>query len=250
MRATVQLSSLQSYLSPINTRHTVAGYSPPAVSAYISSVRAGYARKWYDRAGALPLERAKFLAAAAWAIADEAARTRFSHTRTRLTTIVTAFLFFRRKVELLRLTLADVTLRADGGVELHVVRFKGAERRAGARRLPYSVPPDPRGYDLPLALLRDRLAWLAAGGVERSLPGFAPLGARKPPKQDDMARRLAAACPDVRITAQVGSFFAPSSTRGGRGDGGLRNWRPRWPHRRPLVPQAPGHRDRPHALRR
>lgn len=155
LRATVQPFSLQSYLSPTNTRHTVAGYPPPAEGAYLSSARAGYPRQWYDRAGALPLERAEFPAAAAWAIAEAAARTTCPTTRARLTTIVTAFFFFRRTAELLRLTLRDVTVRTDGGVEFKVVRFKGAERRAGARRLPYSVPPDPHGYDLPLSLLRD-----------------------------------------------------------------------------------------------
>lgn len=214
-RGTVQPSSLQSYLSPINTRHNVAGYPPPALGAYVTSARVGFSRRWHERMGALPVTRAKLPAEAAWTIAQAAARTTCPTTSCHLTTIVTAFLFFRRTAELLRMTLADVTIRTDGGVNFQVCWHKGADRRAGAKRLTYTVPPDPHGPDLPLALLRDRLAWLVAARAPPTQPIFSPLGDLRPPTREAMGQWLAAACADLKITAPLGSFFAPYSTRGG-----------------------------------
>jgi len=214
-RATVRPSSLQSYISPINTRHATAGFDRPATGPFLASVRAGFAQCWFDRVGVLPPGRAKFPAAAAWAIAEAAANTTCPVTRAKMTTITTAFLFFRRTAELLRLTLADVALRPDGGVDFQVVRYKNAERRRGAHRLTYTIPPAPRQPDLPLDLLRDRLAWLSAAGAPLAQPVFSSLGSLRPPSRDDMARWLAEVCAALGISAPLGAFFSPYSTRGG-----------------------------------
>jgi len=214
-RGSVRPSSRQSYLSPVNTRHATAGYARPGTGAFLSSVRTGYTRCWLDRAGSLPPERAKFPAAAAWSIAAAAAKTSCPTTRTRLTTITTAFLFFRRTAELLRLTVADVHVRADGAVEFQVVRYKNAERRRGAHQLTYTIPPAPVELDLPLSLLRDGLSWLAAAGARPDQPLFGELGARRPSTRDEMAGWLADACASLGISAPVGAFFSPYCTRGG-----------------------------------
>jgi len=214
-RGTVRPSSLQSYLTPINTRHATAGYPPPATGPFLSSVRTGFTRCWLDRTGVLPPERAKFPAAAAWAIAEAAAKATCPATRAKLTTITTAFLFFRRTAELLRLTVADVRLRADGGVDFQVVRYKNAERRRGGHRLSYTIPPAPHAPDLPLDLLRDRVSWLVAAGAPPEQPLFSALGDRRPPTRDAMAGWLTDACASLGLSAPVGSFFSPYSTRGG-----------------------------------
>jgi len=214
-RGSVRPSSLQSYLSPITTRHATAGYARPGTGTFLSSVGTGYTRCWLDRAGSLPPERAKFPAAADWSIAAAATKTTCPTTRTRLTTSTTAFLFFRRTAELLRLTVADVHVRADGAVEFQVVRYKNVERRRGAHRLTYTIPPAPVEPDLPLSLLRDRLSWLAAAGARPDQPLFGELGARRQPTRDEMAGCLADACASLGISAPVGAFFSPYSTRGG-----------------------------------
>lgn len=127
---------------------------------------------------------------------------------------MTAFLFFRRTAKLLRLTVGDVTVHLDGGVEFQVRWHKGADRQAGAWRLTYSVPPDPHGPDLPLALVRDRLSWLPTAGAPPSQPLFSPLGAPRPPSREALGQWFTAACADLDITAPPGSF-APYSTLGG-----------------------------------
>jgi len=215
LRGTVKPSILQSYLSPINTRQAVDGLARPALGPFLASVRAGYHRRWYEAVGALPPERAKFPAAAARQIALAAARSTCPHARSRLTTITTSFLFFRRTAELLRLTLGDVRVLPDGGVAFQVTRYKNAERRPGARRLSYVVPPDSDGAELPVAIVRDRVAWLAASGAAPLQPLFSPLGVLTPPSGDAMGRWLTAACAELGITAPAGAFFAPYSTRGG-----------------------------------
>lgn len=215
LRGTVQPTSLQACLSLIKNRHTIAGFPPPALGAYIASARVRFARRWHERARALPPHRAHFSAAAARAIALVASKTTCPDTRRRLTTIVTAFLFFRRTAELLQLTVGDFTVRLDGGVDFQVQWHKGADRQAGAWRLTYSVPPDPYGHDLPLALVRDRFSWLTTAGAPPSQPLFSPLGAPRPPSREALGQWLTAACADLDITAPPGSFFAPYSTRGG-----------------------------------
>jgi len=41
-RGSVRPLSLQSYLSPINTRHATAGFARPGTGAFLSSVRVAY----------------------------------------------------------------------------------------------------------------------------------------------------------------------------------------------------------------
>lgn len=214
LRGPVQLKSLQAYLSPLSTRHAVAGCPQPAVGPFLASLRAGYGRRWCDWARALPMERAMFPAVAAWSIAVAAAKTTCHIKRGRLTTIVAAFIFFRRTAELLRLRREDVRVLPDGTIEFQVTRYN-AERRAGATRLTYTVPPALHDPNLPLALLRERLAWLAAAGAPPAQPIFSALGDPRPPTRATMAQWLIEACHDLGITAPVGAFFAPYSTRGG-----------------------------------
>lgn len=116
LRGSVQPKSLQAYLSPLNTRHAVAGCPQTAVGPFLASLRAGYARRWYDWAGALPMERAMLPAAAAWSIAVAAAKTTCQIKRGRLTTIVAALRFFHRTAELLRLRREDVRVLPDGTI--------------------------------------------------------------------------------------------------------------------------------------
>lgn len=215
-RGSVAHSSLQGYLTPINSRHAACGLPRPASGQLVSSLRVGYARISAEAVGTLPDTRRPLPAAVMWRIVELATATTDFGWRVRFTALVASFLVARRTCEVLALELGDVSVRPDGGVHIKVRFHKGAERRARLELLVFEIPParDNRP-DLPLLLLRRLLGDLAGQHAPPSRLLFAPPGMRRTPNANDVTAWLDEALLRLNIVPPPGVKYCSYSARGG-----------------------------------
>lgn len=210
-------SSLQGYLSPINSRHADAGLPKPAVGPVVGRLRAGYNRLLADEAQAFPAARPYLPAPLMWRNALLAASEPSSSWATRWTACVWQFVLARRSAELLKLELRDVRVLPAGGVAVQVRRFKGGERRAVMERLVIRVPPAPLGVprDLPMELLLWLLARLHRARAPPSLLLFPVPELDRAPAAGDLTSWLLVALARVGAATPPGEIYSSYSCRSG-----------------------------------
>lgn len=209
-------STIRGYLTPVNSRHQAAGFPKPAVGELLARLRKGYARLLAEHDNAFPFARGPLPAPVLLRVVLLAMRTPDPKWRRRFTAVVLAFLVARRTSEVLELQKQDVHLRADGGVDLQVCRFKNGEARADPRRLAYVVPPSERPEpDVPLLLLRRMLRELAAPAIPPNRLIFSTSSLDRPPTCTDLTAWLGVALARLDVSPPPGVLWSSYSCRAG-----------------------------------
>lgn len=198
-------STIRGYLTPVNSRHAAAGLPKPAAGPLLARLRKGYAHMRAEHANALPFARGPLPTPVMWQIVLLALRTVDAEWRRRFTAIAMAFLVARRTSEVLELQRQDLHLRADGGIDLQVCRFKNGEARADPRRLACVIPPSRRnGPDLPLILLRRMMLELDAAEAPPDRLVFSTPTLDRPPTCNDLTAWLGVALNRLSISPPPG----------------------------------------------
>lgn len=210
-------SSLQGYLSPINSRHVDAGFPKPEIGPIISRLCAGYHRLLADEAQEFPAARTYIPAPLMWRIALLAAAEPSHSWATRWTACVWQFVLARRSAEILSLELRDIRLLPPGGVAVQVRRFKGGERRAIMERLTLCVPAAPAGvpHDLAMELLLRLLARLQRERAPPSRLIFSVPELDRAPTAGDLTSWLLVAVARVGARPPPGALYSSYSCRSG-----------------------------------
>jgi len=208
----VQPASARTYLAPIRKRHLAAGHPNPCASDLVAEALSGFTNAWLDAHGAKP-KRIALPAPVAWRLALLAASSVDPVVRLRLTAVVCHFFMCRRARDVLRLTAADISFPADGGVAFQITRTKTDARKPGGERLAHVYPASSftTVADLPVLLLQH--------AVTSHLTHSPPTGRLFPAPAADpggvLTAWLRAGLRLLDVTAPVGTVYASHSCRGG-----------------------------------